>query len=218
MECRRFEPGAFLAYFVQFLILLTVFYSIFIGDFSLAGLAIIALLITIVPYVIRGKDGMRVCLPWGVNLLIALSLFLHVAGYAGEYYETYFPYYDKIAHIISSSTIAILGFVLVLLVDRLNDLGLRRWMIAVLILSITMSMGAIWEIYEFAADQILGTRLQYGLTDTMLDLIFDLLGAILVAAFGSLYLRRITKEELTRRLFIHPQPGSPETRQADEVE
>ncbi|RPJ54118.1 MAG: hypothetical protein EHJ95_00890 [Methanobacteriota archaeon] len=204
MGCRRFEPGAFLAYFVQSLILLTILYSISIGDLSLAGLAVIAFLITIVPYVIRGKDGMRICLPWGVNLLIALSLFLHVAGYAGQYYETYFPYYDKLAHVISSTTIAILGFVLVLLVDRVNGLGLQRWMIAVLILSITLALGAFWEIFEFTADQLLGTHLQYGLTDTMLDLIFDLFGAILVAALGSLYLRRVTKEELISRLIIGP--------------
>lgn len=204
MGCRRFEPGAFLAYFVQSLILLTVFYSISIGDLSLAGLSVIAFIITVVPYVIRGKDGMRICLPWGVNLLIAVSLFLHVAGYAGQYYEMYFPYYDKFAHIVSSTTIAILGFVLVLLVDRINDLGLRRWMIAALILSFTLALGAFWEIVEFAGDQLLGTHLQYGLTDTMLDLIFDLLGAILVTVLGSLYLRRITKEELMNRLIIHP--------------
>jgi hypothetical protein len=204
MGCRRFEPGAFLAYFVQSLILLIVFYSLSIGDLSLAGLAVIAFLITIVPYVVRGKGGMRICLPWGVNLLIAISLFLHVAGYAGQYYETYFPYYDKFAHIVSSTTIAILGFVLVLLVDRINDLHLQRWMIAVLILNITLALGAFWEIVEFAGDQLLGTQLQYGLTDTMLDLIADLFGAILVAALGSLYLRRITKEELMNRLIIGP--------------
>ena len=34
---------------------------------------------------------------------------------------------------------------------------------------------------EFSTDQLLGTRNQYGLVDTMYDLIFDLIGGVVVA-------------------------------------
>ena len=73
-----------------------------------------------------------------------------------------------------------------------------------MIIMFTMAFGAFWEIFEFTMDTFFGTSLQHGNTDTMLDLIFDLLAAIIVAAIGNFYLRRLSKCEL-----MHILAGSP---------
>jgi hypothetical protein len=46
----------------------------------------------------------------------------------------------------------------------------------------SLGVGAAWELGERASDLLLGTRTQLGLSDTMRDLTFDLLGASLMAA------------------------------------
>ena len=41
-----------------------------------------------------------------------------------------------------------------------------------------LAVGACWELGEYAADVWLGTATQAGNSDTMLDLIYDFLGAL----------------------------------------
>jgi hypothetical protein len=64
-----------------------------------------------------------------------------------------------------------------------------------------MAIGAFWEIYEYLMDTFFGSYLtkllQHGLDDTMIDLIIDLLGGIVVAAFGTWYIQKKTIGELT---------------------
>lgn len=201
MPRSRRSRGRYLAYSVQGLILLNVGYSLWIGDLFLALVGMFGFFLTTVPYIVSRRG--EICLPWEVNLLIALSLYLHVAGHISDYYVVFAPYYDKIAHFVSSVTVSVLGFVLVLLVDRYSGLRLTRPMIVFFIVISTMGLGALWEIYEYLFDTFFGTTLQHGLDDTMTDLIFDLFGAVIIAAVGNFYLRRLTKEEITS-LFLKP--------------
>lgn len=203
MGHRLRNSGILLAYAVQGLILVEVGYSFARGDYFLGFVSSFAFFLTTVPYIVRRRSD--ISMPWEVNLLIALALFLHVAGHVSDYYILFSPYYDKIAHFVSSITISVLGFVLVLLVDRYSGLRLTRSMIIFFIVIFTMALGAFWEIYEYLFDTFLGTALQHGLDDTMTDLIFDLFGAVIIAAVGNFYLRRLTKEELAL-LFLKPAP------------
>lgn len=193
--------GILLAYAVQGLILLNVGYSVAIGDYFLAIVGFFGFLVTTVPYIVSRRTD--ICMPWEVNLLIAISLYLHVAGHISAYYDLFSPYYDKIAHFVSSITISVLGFAMVLIVDRYSGLRLTRPMIIFFIVIFTMALGAFWEIYEFTFDTIFGTELQHGLEDTMYDLIFDLVGALIIAGVGNFYLRRVEKEEMVR-MFLNP--------------
>jgi hypothetical protein len=191
--------GIFLAYFMQALILLNVTYSLYIGDWFLAIPGLFAFFLTLVPYIVERRA--HITLPWEINFLIALSLYLHVAGHISGYYDTFSPIYDKAAHFVSSITIAILGFVLVFLLEQFSEQRCTRFMIVFFVIMVTMGLGAIWEIYEFVLDTLFGIQLQNGLDDTMWDLIFDLAGALIVASMANFYLGKITKEDIKRFLF-----------------
>jgi hypothetical protein len=191
--------GIFLAYFMQALILLNVAYSIYIGDWFLAIPGMFAFFLTTVPFIVERR--VHITLPWEITFLVALSLYLHVAGHISGYYEMFSPVYDKIAHFISAITIAILGFVLVFLLEQFSEQRCTRFMIVYFIVMFTMGLGAIWEIYEFTLDTLFGMRLQHGLEDTMWDLIFDLAGALIIASVANFYLGKITKEDIKRVLF-----------------
>ncbi len=60
-----------------------------------------------------------------------------------------------------------------------------------------MTVGTLWEIFEFAMDRIVGTNMQKpmlgdpsGLTDTMWDMMGYALGAMTVSALGGCYMKR----------------------------
>lgn len=60
-----------------------------------------------------------------------------------------------------------------------------------------VAMGTLWEIFEFTMDRVVGTNMQKpmfddssGLTDTMWDVIVNMLGALAVSALGWWYMIR----------------------------
>lgn len=190
--------GLYLAYLLQFLIAANILIAFSLGEYSQVFGGVVGLCLTLVPAVVTRRWSLT--LPWQVNLLIALSLYLHVAGEIQGFYVLYYPYYDKIAHLVSGITVSVLAFVIVLLLDRFSRLNLTRWMIAGFIIIAAMAMEGFWEIYEWLFDTFLGTNLQYGLDDTMLDMISVLIGAIVVALAGNRYLSRFSKEEIAGRM------------------
>jgi hypothetical protein len=66
------------------------------------------------------------------------------------------------------------------------------------VLQVVLAFGVLWELLEFALAGVatlagVGSVLtQYGLHDTMLDLIFDTVGGILVAAWGTAHLTGVS--------------------------
>jgi hypothetical protein len=102
---------------------------------------------------------------------------------------------------MSASLVAVLGFVVVVTVDKYVDsIYLPRNFLALFIVLFTMSFGVIWEFLEFANDQLLGTHLQYSLQDTMVDLLFDAFGGSAIAFAGSYYLTNTTPEHFVEKL------------------
>jgi uncharacterized membrane protein YjdF len=139
-----------------------------------------------------------VTLPWELNLLIVLCLFLHVGGSVRGWYHLFYPFYDKVVHLASSITIAVLGFVAVVIMDQYTAIKMNRPMIVVFVIIFTMAIGSFWEISEFVYDNLFGTQLQIDLEDTMYDLIFDLVGGIIIGLLGDIYLKRMPKERFVR--------------------
>jgi len=92
----------------------------------------------------------------------------------------------------------------VLLLDRYTENNFNRVLIVIMIIMFTMAFGAFWEIYEFLVDTFLGGDLQHGNTDTMLDMMFVLLGGVIVAGTGNFYLRRISKCDMAKILAGDP--------------
>ena len=208
MACPDPSRGVYLTYLIQGLILLSAVSSITAGEYFLGLSAGVAFLLTMAPSLMT--RNLRLCLPWEVNLLVAVSLYLHVMGHVAGYYVSLAPYYDKLTHLVSSVTIAFLVLFLVVLAGHRGDIRLTRTVTAVFILVSTLAAGAAWEIYEFAVDQVFGTNLQLGNTDTMVDLIMDLIGGAIVTVFAAIALGREEGERFIR-LFADPSSGAEPT-------
>ncbi len=191
--------GGYMTLFLQVMIVFIIIDSVLSKNYSYVFGGIIVLLLTLVPMIMERQ--IHISIPWWLTFLIVLSLYIHIGGEYFDWYTSFYPYYDKIAHLISGTTVALIGFTLVLLLDQYTENNFNRPVIIFLIVMLTVAVGGLWEIFEFAVDTTLGVKMQHGLDDTMLDMIFVLLGAVVVAALGNIYLRRVSKRDLSR-LFL----------------
>ena len=155
--------------------------------------ATLGLAVTLLPAFLH-RDY-RLHLSPGITLWVALAVFLHTLGMAGPYHTV--AWWDNLTHAISAMLVAGVGYATVAALDEHRpNLDLPRPFLAAFILLLTLAFGVLWEVLEFAGreaahaldlDPVL---VQYGITDTLFDLVFDAVGAVLVATFGSRHLRR----------------------------
>ena len=127
-------------------------------------------------------------------------VFVFAAVFLGEvrmFYERIW-WWDVALHFNSGVLLGILGFLLVYVLNEDERIGvhLHPKFVAFFAFLFAVAMGAIWEVFEFAMDRILGTNMQKpmlgdpsGLTDTMWDLIMDALGALTVSLPGWWYMK-----------------------------
>lgn len=135
------------------------------------------------------------------RIQIMYFIFLYMAIFLGEVRNYYyrFPFWDSILHAFSGGMLAVIGLLLINLLNGRENLhlDLSPLFVALFAVSFAVLSGVVWEIYEFTADGLLGTNMQkfmqYGgevmvgrdaLLDTMYDLIIDLVSAALVGVFG----------------------------------
>lgn len=110
--------------------------------------------------------------------VILASLFGSILHFYGLIY-----WFDSFTHYISGMLTALLGFILL---NRFKKLDSNNYAFNVTyIIFVSLAVAALWEIFEFTADNILHGDaqrvLETGVTDTMKDIICAFLGSILVS-------------------------------------
>lgn len=137
----------------------------------------------------------------GLALWVTAAAFLHAIGVGGVPGTEQVPYrsipgYDHITHSLSASVVAAVGYTTVRAVDAHSErIRLPRRFMFVFLVLFVMAFGVVWEIVEFAiglTTAALGLTVsgatQHGLEDTLMDLVFDGLGGLVVAAWGHAHL------------------------------
>jgi hypothetical protein len=96
-----------------------------------------------------------------------------------------YPWLDIPAHIFGG--VAMAYFILVCVAYSQDFLGsIPKAIQLVAAFGLTAVVAIVWEFAEFLSDLAFGTRLNLGVSDTLSDLFFGLLGASVVVLFGSL--------------------------------
>lgn len=192
--------GQIPSYFIQVLILLYIISSFVNKDYLWGFWGIFGFFLTILPLIL--KRSYKITLPWELNLLIFLPLLLHIGGTVREWYDLFYPFYDKFAHLISSMAVAVFGFISVIIIDHYVD-SIKienKYFLAFFVVIFTVTMGVFWEIGEFLSDMFFGTSTQPSLADTMWDLIVDLAGGVIIAILGTYYSTNVSRERFVDRL------------------
>lgn len=155
------------------------------------------LLLTALPMLILRR--LEIYIPPEFELLTISFIF--AALFLGEIQDFYgrFWWWDLALHTTSGVLLGILGFLLVYVLNETPrlDVHMQPGFVAFFAFCFALTVGALWEIFEFAMDRLAGTNMQKlflgdpsGLTDTMWDLAVDTLGALAIALAGYLYMKR----------------------------
>lgn len=151
----------------------------------------IALAITFIPALLERNYNLPLD-PW-LALWITGAVFLHTMGSAGLYARV--GWWDHLTHAMSASLIAGAGYTAARAIDlHSDDINIPNRFAFVYILIVVLAFGVIWELFEFGLDIVAHSTgitmplAQHGLDDTVRDLMFNSVGAILVAAFGQVHL------------------------------
>jgi hypothetical protein len=146
-----------------------------------------ALLLTMLPSLLANRVGLR--LP--PSFLAAIALFVLATLYLGEVRAFYdrFWWWDLVLHFGSAMGFGILGFLLVFMLFQGDRYAAPPWALGALSFCLAMTVGTLWEIFEYAMDTFFGfNMMKSGLPDTMGDFLVNTLGAALAAVAGVIYL------------------------------
>lgn len=136
------------------------------------------------------SDRFHIRLP--MVFLAAISLFVFSTLFLGEVFDFYdrFWWWDILLHGISAIGFGIIGFLFVFYLFEGDRYAAPPWALALIAFAFAVSIGTMWEIFEYGMDQIFGLNMQKsGLDDTMTDLIVDALGAFTGAISGFFWLK-----------------------------
>lgn len=163
-------------------------YGFYRGETGIVANGLVPLAVTLVPTYLR-RDR-NISMDTSYVLWISIAVFVHAVGSLG-FYES-IPWYDSVTHALSATIVAGTGYAAVKAIDRNSEqTNLPAELQFAFILVFVMAFGVFWEIIEFTlglASQLLGGEAvlaQYGLDDTVTDLLFNQLGAIIVAGWDA---------------------------------
>ncbi|MFA1611518.1 hypothetical protein [Halobellus rubicundus] len=193
---------------MQFLLALMFLSGLALRNAGVAVNALVGLLVTFLPGVL--EEDLGIPIDAGLALWITAAVFLHglgtitIPGIGKPYADIW--WWDHLTHALSASLVAAVGYATTRAVDIHSDaVTFPPRFQFVFILLFVLAFGVFWEVIEFAiglAASLTGTPgvlTQYGLGDSMLDLVFDTVGAVLVAIYGSNQLSDVI-DALTARL------------------
>ncbi len=125
-------------------------------------------------------------------VIAAVALFLFASLFLGEVLDFYerLWWWDIALHGLSALALGFSGLLFVLILFEGDRYAAPAWAMGLLAFSFAVSIGVLWEVFEFTMDHAFGFDMQRsGLMDTMGDLIVNVIGAGIAGITGALYLR-----------------------------
>lgn len=182
-----------IAYTLQFLLVALLVWELVQRQYLYALVGALAVVLSLLPAWFA--RNYRITLPWIVESLIAFGLLLHVSGLTFRWYVQFY-WWDIVVHLIGTSIIALLGFLLVFALYYSERINVTLRMMGFFAFIFAIAIGALWEIAEFATDKTVGSKSQPSLDDTMYDLINDTIAAVIVSVLGVWYVKNQPEEKL----------------------
>lgn len=173
-ELREHKSSFIVFNILRFLVLAVLVRQIFQGNYESAFFCILTVLLLYVPSWVQVR--LRIELPPALE--ITILCFIYAAEILGEvkaFYVT-IPGWDTMLHTINGFLAAAVGFSLVLLLNNNDRLQfeLSPFFMALMAFCFSMTIGVLWEFYEFFMDMFLHTDMQkdtilYTIHSVMLD-------------------------------------------------
>ena len=154
------KKSSLLVYFIlRALIILCMVLQIIHGDWNNAALCLLSLLLFTIPTFIEYK--LKITLPSVLESIIYLFIFsAEILGEINNFYAL-IPHWDTILHTINGFLAAGIGFSLVDILNKNSKkINLSPIFVAIVAFCFSMTIGVLWEFFEYAADTYLKTDMQ----------------------------------------------------------
>ncbi len=142
------------------LVVLSVVRQFFLGSYHNMFLGILTLILFMIPELIEKKVG--VVIPTGLKSIILIFIF--AAEILGEINAFYIkiPIWDTILHTTNGFLMAAIGFALIDLFNRSEKFSLKMspYFVAFTAFCFSMTVGVVWEFFEFGMDWFFHTDMQ----------------------------------------------------------
>ncbi|HNW05852.1 MAG TPA: hypothetical protein PK655_04115 [archaeon] len=172
-------------------------------NYEFLYITILSIILCLVPFFIQRKYEIR--LPSEIQL--ATVLFIYSGIFLGEVQNFYVKYWwwDSLLHTFSGFAMGLVVFGALYVLYKTQKIKTKPIFIAIIIFSVTMTIGVLWEIYEFSFDSFAGGNMQraknlcpetgycdsrLGLMDTMKDFMLNGIGAIFASVLGYIYIKK----------------------------
>ena len=168
MELRE-HRSSFIVYFtLRIIVIVMLILQLLNRNYENVFLCALTLVLLIMPSLVQ--ITFKVELP--TTLEIFILVFIFAAEILGEISEFYlvFPFWDTVLHTINGFLAAAIGFSMVDLLNRSEKIvfNLSPLFMAIVAFCFSMTIGVVWEFFEFVMDQIIGYDMQ---KDTVIHVI-----------------------------------------------
>mgnify|MGYP007121550911 CR=1 FL=1 len=157
----RRQPAVFTMYLVlRLIVLATLVSSVIRSEYESAFICLLVLVLFMLPFFIQQNFGIE--LPSTLEIIILLFIFAaEILGELECYFIT-FPYWDSMLHTTTGFLCAATGFALIDILNRNSRIKfeLSPIYVALAAFCFSMTVGVLWEFFEFGMDFFLGTDMQ----------------------------------------------------------
>lgn len=161
--------------------------SLAMGRWSLSFVSFATLALSVTPTFLASRYEITLPVPF----ILAITAFIFGSLFMGEAFDFYerLWWWDIAMHGFSAIGFGLIGFLFIFMLFEGDRFAAPPSALAFLAFCLAMTVGGLWEIFEYAMDQIFELTMQKsGLDDTMGDMIVDAIGAAIGALSGYLYL------------------------------
>lgn len=165
---------------IRILIFINVINNFIKKDYYFTLIGVAAFILTFIPSLIFKLIKLKP----DKTLSLAVIIFIFISLYLGTLNNFYrYEWWDTMLHFLSGSILGLFAIIILKKYNKNNSLkGYNPIFVLIFILSFSALCGVIWEVYEFTIDNLFHLDMQgvkiSGVTDTMIDLISDLIGSI----------------------------------------
>jgi hypothetical protein len=171
-ELREHKSSFLVFYTLRALVLVILVRQIILRNYEAAFLCILTILLLYVPSWLQVKLHIELPPP----LEISIFCFIFAAEILGEIHAFYtkVPNWDTMLHTLNGFLAAAVGFSMVLLLndDERLTFDLSPFFLALMAFCFSMTIGVLWEFYEFAVDRFLCMDMQ---KDTVVNSIYSVM-------------------------------------------
>ncbi len=165
---KKDKPVFFVYIVLRIIVIASIVLSALNKNFESVFVCALTLILFTIPFFIEENLGIEI--PSALQIIIICFIFAaEILGELGEFYVK-FPYWDTMLHTLNGFLCAAVGFSLVDVLNRNSRIkfSLSPFFLSVVAFCFSMTIGVLWEFFEFSCDFFLNIDMQ---KDTVINVI-----------------------------------------------